>query len=543
MPRSHTRTVMLVGAFTVLMVCATESSAQFPHEFRTIDGTHNNLTSPVQGSAGVELLRLTTIDYEDGAGSPAGEQRSKARSISNVVFAQHASIPNTIRASDFVWQWGQFLDHDLDLTVPAYPVEPFDIPVPLGDPFFDPNGTGTQVIPLDRSDFVMITGVRQQLNEITAYIDASQVYGSDSVRAAVLRTDDDTGQLRTSAGRLLPFNTEGLPNAPNPDAIYFLAGDVRANEQVGLTALHTLFVREHNRWAAQFRRHHRLSGDDVYQRARALVAAEIQAITYNEFLPVLLGPNALAPYQGYNPDVNAGIANVFSTAAYRFGHSMLSPVLLRLDTYGQPIHAGHLPLQDAFFAPEEIILEGIKPLLRGLASQQAQQVDASIVDAVRNFLFGPPGSGGLDLAAMDIQRGRDHGLPAYNQVRVDFGLAPVADFSDISADPTVQANLQRVYASVDDIDIWVGGLAEDHVNGGLVGETFFTIIKDQFERLRDGDRFWYQTYLPPFWVRVIERRTLATIIRENTSIGHEIQDNVFLVPRHHPLWDPAAQGR
>lgn len=530
MQKYRLQAAMLLLAIASFATCAPASAAQFPDEFRTLDGSDNNLDHPDWGRAGVELLRLTTIDYADGVDAPAGAHRVSARDISNVVAAQSDSVSNLLDASDFVWQWGQFLDHDLDLMGMADPAEPFHIPVPQGDVFFDPEGTGTQFIPLDRSHFNRILGVRQQVNHITAYIDASNVYGSDRHRAMALRTLDGTGQLKTSAGDLLPFNAEGLPNAPDASADFFLAGDVRANEQVGLIAMHTLFVREHNYWAAQFRRHSTLSGDEVYEYARAIVAAELQAITYNEFLPILLGPGALTDYQGYDPAVNAGVANVFSTAAYRLGHSMLSPVLLRLNQNGQPIDAGHLPLQDAFFTPDEIIDHGIEPILRGLAFQKAQNIDPLIVDAVRNFLFGPPGAGGFDLAAMNIQRGRDHGLPSYNQVRADFGLDPVTTFDDISSDSTVRQHLQDVYDTVEDIDIWVGGLAEDHVNGGLVGETFFTILTDQFERLRDGDRFWYQRYLSPAWVEVIESRTLATIIRDNTTIHGEIPNNVFIVP-------------
>jgi hypothetical protein len=137
----------------------------------------------------------------------------------------------------------------------------------------------------------------------------------------------------------------------------------------------------------------------------------------------------------------------------------------------------------------------------------------------------------MDLAAMNIQRGRDHGLPSYNRVRQDIGLEPATDFNDISSDPTVQQYLRAVYDTVDDIDIWVGGLAEEHVPGGLLGETFFSILKDQFERLRDGDRFWYQHDLSPAWVGVIEGRTLGAIIRDNTSIGAEMAHHVFIVPR------------
>ncbi|MCG8409043.1 MAG: hypothetical protein MI923_27880 [Phycisphaerales bacterium] len=514
-----------------------------PTEFRSIDGTDNNRENPQWGSAGVPFLRLTTVDYGDGAGSPSGGGRASAREISNVVVAQDGSVLNAAGVSDFVWQWGQFLDHDIDETPVVDPAEPFDIPVPGGDPFFDPDGDGDVVISLDRSLYAVVGGVRQQINEITAYIDASNVYGSDEERAMELRTLDGTGRLKTSSGNLLPFNENGFANAPDASLdTLFLAGDVRANEQVGLTAMHTLFVREHNYWAGEIADGHHghggprdsqsppLSGDEIYERARAIVAAEMQVITYREFLPVLLGPDALAPYDGYKPDVDAGIANVFATAAYRFGHTMLSPQLLRLDADGETIDDGDLPLAEAFFRPQEIIDHGIESLLRGLASQPAQEIDNFLIDAVRNFLFGPPGSGGFDLASLNIQRGRDHGLPSYNQVRIDYGLAPVTSFAEVNPDAAIQVNLAAVYDSVDDIDAWVGGLAEPHFGSALVGETFFTVFKDQFERLRDGDRFWYQNHMSSRLVRMVEDQTLARIIRRNTSIGSEIQDNVFVVP-------------
>lgn len=534
--------VVLLGLLLSEAALATDSSNAWLDSavaalgaFRTIDGTDNNLTHPQWGSAGVSLLRHTTADYEDGVSAPAGSTRPSARLVSNAVAAQSASLPNAAGVTDFLWQWGQFLDHDLDLTGSATPPEPFDIPVPWGDPFFDPDGTGTQAILLNRSVYTMVGQplVRQQFNQITAFIDASNVYGSDAERAAALRTLDGTGRLKTSPGRLLPLNVNGLPNAPHPtDPTLFLAGDVRANEQVGLTALHTVFVREHNWLARRFgARFPRLSGEQRYQLARAIVGAEMQAITYREFLPLLLGPDALAPYQGYNPSLNPGITTLFSTAAYRFGHSMLSPVLLRLKRNGRPILEGHLPLKEAFFAPQELLKgRGLEPLLRGLATQRAQEIDPFLVDAVRNFLFGPPGAGGFDLAALNIQRGRDHGLPSYNRARLEYGLVPVQTFADITPDPAVQTRLANVYAAVDEVDAWVGGLAENHVPGALVGELVFAVLTEQFEQLRDGDRFWYQRHLPPGVVKWVEQQTLARILRRNTQIGRELQANVFVVP-------------
>ena len=149
---------------------------------------------------------------------------------------------------------------------------------------------------------------------------------------------------------------------------------------------------------------------------------------------------------------------------------------------------------------------------------------------MRNFLFGPPGAGGFDLASLNIQRGRDNGLPRYNVVRQNFGLAPKTTFAQVTSDVAVQQKLASMYATPDDIDIWVGALAEDHVNNGLTGETIFTILKDQFTRLRDGDRFWYQSYFPQAMLQVLEKQSLTTIIRRDTGVGRELQRNAFIVP-------------
>ncbi len=510
---------------------------------RSIDGSGNNLDDSDMGAAYTPLRRRVHSDYADGMYALAGEDRPSPRVISNVMSAQDKSIANRSRASDFLWQWGQFLDHDLDLTDGADQPEPANVPIPMGDPYFDPDWTGERTMVFNRSIHDESTGTdpdnpREQLNEITGWIDASNVYGSDPERAAALRTNDGTGRLRISEGGLLPFNTSGLPNAGGSDATLFLAGDVRANEQVGLTALHTLFVREHNRLAKRIAKARPgMSGDEIYERARRIVGAEMQVITYKEYLPALLGPGAISRYRGYDPRVDARITNVFSTAAYRYGHSALSPTFYRLDARGNEIDQGHLPLREAFFAPHRIIDEGgIEPVLRGLARQRCQAIDPYLVDDVRNFLFGDPGSGGFDLAALNIQRGRDHGLASYNDTREAFGLPRKASFADVSADPEIQTRLAAVYEDVDVIDLWVGGLAEDARSPALVGKLVARILKEQFEALRDGDRFWYARILSPRQVREVENTRLSDIIRRNTEIGGELAADVFHV-------SPRRRGR
>ena len=244
--------------------------------------------------------------------------------------------------------------------------------------------------------------------------------------------------------------------------------------------MHTLFVREHNRLAdliavvlPEF------DGNQIYQKAREIVGAEVQLITFREYLPALLGPEAIPPYGGYNANVNASISNIFSTAAYRYGHSALNETLLRLDEFGNESEHGHLALRDAFFNPLVITEQGgIEPILRGLANQTSQAVDTQVIDDVRNFLFGSPGSGGFDLVSLNIQRGRDHGLPSYNQTRIAMGFSPVTSFADISSNLDTQSRLAQVYANVDAIDLWVGGLSEDPIQGSQLGALFHSIVRE-----------------------------------------------------------------
>ena len=504
------------------------SAAIFPLEFRTIEGTNNNLSNPTLGSANMPFLRTTTNAYGDGLDTPAGAGQRGTREISNVIDAQTTSV--LVATTAYWWAWGQFIDHDMSLTPIAVPTEVFNIPVPACDPQFDPNCTGTATISFSRSAFIHdVNNVRQQVNVNTQWMDASQVYGSDTARAQELRALDGTGHLKVSTGTLLPFNVNGFPNQPNNSSSFFLAGDVRANENSPLTALQTLFMREHNFWADQFSSGDpTLDDDGIYFRARAVVCAEIQKITYQEFLPGLLGRTTLPPYPGYNESVDPSIANVFATASFRFGHSLLTSTISRLDANNQSI--GDLLLDQAFFRPTQITSVGVEPYLRGLALQEVEKVDGLIVDAVRNF--SPGTARGFDLPALNMQRGRDHGLPRFNQVRLDYGLPAFTSFSQITSDTAMQAKLASAYATVDDIDAWVGMIVEDHGTRvfPLMGSTAVTVLTDQFERLRDGDRFWYEAYLDPATLATVQNTTLADIIRRNTTITTEIQDDVFELP-------------
>ena len=524
---------------TVHFVCGITSLFAFSNanaEFRTLDGHDNNLTNPSWGTEGIPLVRDVPAAYSDGISSLAGDLRPSAREVSNIIAAQDTSIPSAANASDYLWQWGQWLDHDVGITEGHAPAEPANIPVPLADAFFDPASTGLEVISFSRSKYDPTSGTdvnnpRQQVNDITAWIDASNVYGSNDERATALRLNDGTGKLKLSSGSLLPFNESGLANAGGPSAELFVAGDIRANEQVGLAAMHTLWVREHNRKATEIAENNNgLSGNEIFEEARAWVGALQQVITYNEFLPILLGPNALAPYTGYDETVDGSMTNTFTTGIYRIGHTMLSGEILRVDKNGHTLLHGDLPLRNAFFNPSALINEGgIDPVLRGLAAQTSQEIDSFVVDDVRNFLFGAPGQGGLDLVSLNVQRGRDHGLGSFNETRAAYGLPALNSFDEVSNNPLVSQRLALTYESIEDADLWITAIAEDHAPGALVGETAFAVLKTQFEAVRDGDRFWYQSVYSGDELAELESTTLADVIIRNTGIdASQIQENVFI---------------
>ncbi|XP_008561430.1 PREDICTED: peroxidasin-like protein, partial [Galeopterus variegatus] len=290
---------------------------------------------------------------------------------------------------------------------------------------------------------------REQINQCTAYIDASNIYGSSERESQALRDHSvPRGLLRTglpwspSGKHLLPFSPGPRSECPRHEqdspSPCFLAGDHRANAHLALTAVHTLWFREHNRVASELSAlNPHWDGDTLYQEARKIVGAELQHITYSHWLPKILGDRGmkmLKGYQGYDPNVNTGILNSFATAAFRFGHTSNNPILYRLNaTFGE-IPEGHLPLHKAFFSPSTIIKEGgIDPLLRGLFGVAAQlPVPSRLLSLeLTEKLFSTAHSVALDLAATDIQRGRDHGIPPYVDFRVFCNLTSVENFEDL----------------------------------------------------------------------------------------------------------------
>jgi hypothetical protein len=533
----------------------------------SIDGTGNNLSSAAQGSAGTDLIRVSPVAYADGISALSLAIDQSARVISDLLNnqadpanpGQDLETRDQNNLSDYGYSWGQFLDHDMDLTT-TNSGEVLSIPADRNDP----NGMGDQTFV--RSTYDPATGTstshpRQQVNSVTSYLDLSQVYGSSAAIADALRTHSG-GLLKTSPGNMLPYDNSTYFTAAQLAVInmandahavatdnLFVTGDVRGNENVELTALQTLFVRNHNLIATQLQKlHPGWTDEQLYQEARRLNIAEYQEITYNYYLPDLLGAGALSKYTGYKANVNASISTEFSTIGFRFGHSLLDGEIERhtnvgVDSLPNDPAGASLSLATDFFDPNVLnpngvidpltghISSDIGALLKAQADGNAQADDLLAVNDVRNLLFGNGGAtdNGMDLIARDVERARDHGIGTYNQVRQAYGLKPVTSFAQITSNVQVQKALQAAYGTVDNIDPFEGGLAEDHVAGSDMGPLFSRILSDQFSRLRDGDRLFYlnQKFSPEELKIMQQGDTLTKVIEANTNITN-LQPDVFV---------------
>jgi peroxidase len=527
---------------------APDGEEPVPVLVRPANGYGLNPDEPQWGSLGETLGRKTAPSHGDNVSSLAHPDMPNPRVISNLLCAEDGVTPDDRGLSDYNWLWGQFITHEIDFTTTSNgrtieAVDSAHIAAPNWDPQFRPNNETDVDIMFFRSVSIPGTGTdefnpRQHPNNITAWIDGSVIYGSSQARMDWLRSNEG-GRMKMSGhefGDLLPVGGEGSPGMSFGGFsanLKFIAGDVRANEHIALLALHTLFVREHNRLADAIQeRNPEWTDEQVFQRARKIVAAEIAAITFEEFLPSL--GITMPEYAGPDLTIEPSMFNEFATVAFRMGHSQIGNQMMRMTESRVPIPEGHLSLKEGFWETAPITDEGgIAPTLRGLAVQVQAKDDLLFVEDLRNQLFGIPGAGGMDLCAIDIQRARDHGIGDYNAYRVSYGLPAVTNWSNITSDVDIQVKLASIYDSPGHIDPLMGLLAEDHLEDSALGETLTAAITDQFGRLRSADPQWYQNDPELADVKEKIRTTgLADIILMNTEI-ESIQCNVFFA-EHNP---------
>jgi len=506
--------------------------------FRSFDGTNNNLGAGKKkwGSANIPLLREMPAVYGPN-NSLNGSNRPSAREISNLVVDEPVTIFNARNVSTVTYLWGQFLDHDITLT-PTGTTESVPILLPADEELF------TEPISFFRSAVYPgtgVTNVRQQTNLNTAWIDGSVVYGSDAQRAKWLRTFKG-GKMKTSAGNLLPWNTltgeknapidpnaPGMANDGNKTIKTFVAGDVRASEHPVLASFHTLFVREHNRICDLLIARGQRDDEKNYQTARKIVGGLIQHVTYNEFLPTL--GVTLRPYGGYKENVRPDLTNIFATAGFRLGHTMVADEVLLFDNNCMPMDPEALELDELFWNPDLLVTLKPEAFLKGIAAHTQYETNIKINSVLRNLLFGDPASPvrfGVDLASLNIQRGRDHGLPDYNAVRKFYTGRSASRFYDINRNDTLANNLRSLYKDINNVDLWTGVLSEDLLPGKSIGRLAHEIQRVQFEKLRDGDFYYFEhdPFLPNEVRTLIRNSRLSDIIKRNTRITN-LQSNMF----------------
>ncbi|GMH34110.1 hypothetical protein BSKO_01944 [Bryopsis sp. KO-2023] len=482
---------------------------------RDITGVCNNVDN-TYGAVNEKLARVTGADFGDGSSTFGGSDIS-AREISNIVAREvdGGEGSNRMKATDAFVFFGQFIDHDIGISpVGAFAsknqplfstsFEKFFDEVPIEIPSDDPDFTGKSELPFERAVFVRKDNQevfpREIVNQITSYLDLSQVYGSTPSRTSALRADSD-GLLLTSGSDFLPFNGNSggvgiaLDNAPDASGRFHVGGDIRANENVNLLAIHTIWLREHNRVARELKSAFgdQFDNDELFEFARAICIAEYQSILYTEWLPVLLGSDSpSASGFSYSSGIDASADAFFTTASFRFGHSMVSSELWRVDA-GSTTPSATASLRDLFFNPEALSAGNIDSWCRGMMWHEAREPDEKVIDDLRSFLFTEDGGPSMDLVALNIQRARDMGVPTYSKARESFGLPRISSMSGISDNPETVEHLEEAYeGDVDLVDAFIGGLAENKPAGQMFGPLFHESLKEQFRRLRDGDRYFYK---------------------------------------------------
>jgi hypothetical protein len=504
----------------------------------SFDGSGHHPTAPLRNSAGAPFARATVNSYVDGIHQMRTDLPN-ARTVSNLVVKDpvfHGNQADPNGYSGFMYAFGQFITHDLEFARSG--TGNIDVIVPAGDTELTPGSH----IPVTRSAVAPNTGTdilhpALPMNDVTGWIDASVVYGvayppgvpqgpTPFQNPVNLR---EGGQIATTGKLLTTGNGQYGPIDPTTGQFTF--GDPRGAENPDLTSVQTLFIREHNWHIAKLKAlHPDWTGEQLYQRARSIVIAEVQNITFKEWLPKVVGADNIPAYTGFKPGVDGTITVEFAAAAMRFGHSIVSDAQDRVDEAGNTTES--LTLAQAFFlTPAQFERNGgADGFLRKLASDTSNKLDIHIIDDLRNLLNDPPAA--MDLAATNIQRGRDLGLPSLNQMRTVLGLTPYTTFAQISSDGAVVTALQTAYTNVNNIDLWVGGLAEDPAVGAMVGSTFQKIIINQMLNIRDGDQQWFEN-LPwaPTDLAWLRASTLSDIILRNTNTVHMQADAFVAVSR------------
>ncbi|ESO86842.1 hypothetical protein LOTGIDRAFT_235234 [Lottia gigantea] len=545
----------------LITVCNAEPSSLPVQRF---DGYFNNEQRPEVGSAGRHIARNITTNYRDHTYFPSGWDRPNPRSISNILFKGPTGLPSYHRRSALFSFFGQFVMREvLDTDDTTCPVEVIQTHVPRCDPDFDPDCHGNQVMPYERSAYDKRTGQspnnpRKQINKASCFIDGSVVYGTNAVRSSYLR-EPGTGKLycediwgkfpKLNDVQMAFTNFPGQKHKYKDQSKLWRMGDTHIYENPGLLSLGLVFFRYHNYQADQIMlKNPQMSNNEVFERARRWVIATLQKIIMYDWLPLLLNEN-VQNYTGYKPRVQSEVTDIFDAAAIQYIQTLIPPAIYQRTNKCEFLKVGKSKagrLCNSYWDSKDVVnVNGLEKILLGLTSQIAEREDHVIVEDLRSKFYGPLFYSRHDSAMLTILKGRDYGLPDYNTARVKMGLEPIKNWTDVNPElnSTLISELKMLHHDkLDKIDIFTGGLLETTRNGP--GELFRHIIIDQFLRLRDGDRFWFENKQNGIFseeeIKEIHKITLNNVIiwTSNEIEAEHLDRDAFTVSKDHPCPQP-----
>jgi len=560
-----------------------ECSPEFP--YRSLDGSCNNIENPWWGKAGTPFRRWMSADYSDEFKlndprvSIDGSELPNARALACNLNADKHEIEE--RVSHLFMQWGQLVNHDitsLSITREDDPDQSICrtctrtqkcLPIMI-----ESNTTCNCVktmkhncIEFTRSsasfgDVTCKLGQREQINMQTAFLDASHIYGTSSEENEKLRDKNGRGLMEVQQRSdnhnedLLPASKKKRPSDCldfRPDTKCFVSGDDRVNQNPVLMSMHTITVREHNRIARILAQRNPTWGDlTIFQETRRIVIAQIQHITYNEYLPILLGSQAMetfllnsgtgsAKLKLYDPKFDPRVSNEYSASAGRFGHSMIRTDYSRLNSEYKS-EAKSFALRNSYFRANEIYNKeegGLESIIRGMLHDPLMAVDRWFSTEITQHLFETKNKKSqpfhFDLVAININRGRDHGIPSYVKFRDFCGLSPIKTWADMRLvlSNDVVDIYQQFFRHVEDVDLFVASVSEQKLDDALVGPTLACLLGIQYQATKFGDRFWYETAeLPSDFthgqLRELRKSSLSKLLCRNMNETPTIQPIAFL---------------
>ncbi|XP_031334842.1 peroxidase-like isoform X2 [Photinus pyralis] len=532
-------------------------------KYRPIDGSCSDSTDGFHGGAFSSYSRLLEAYYGDGLQEIRRSVHRafllpSARLVSTTISQNESTVYDNLTTA--VAYWGRFIEHDMTFTASSVmvhskktieccdndgsnlsPRHVHPLCAPIRVPFDDYiySKLFVRCIPYVRSIGAIrmncTLGSLEQLNQASHFLDGSQLYGVEKTKLN-LRRQFRNGLLKysgTSKSMFLPRSTNPIIDCQylTQNGTCYISGDSRVNELPLLTLLHTLWLREHNRIAAALHGiNNHWNDEELFQETRRIVIALLQHITYNEWLPVILNQSQMDKVNSppSQSELDPRTSNSFATAAIKFVNSLIDDSVSRNRTLTKTYD-----LKDYFYKPC-ILEENFDGFIRGMATQNCPKLDLNYADSIRNHLY-QTDSHGFDIVSLDIQRGRDHGLPTYASFRSIIGYPNVTQFSTLE-DVTPMEHvtlLRKVYQSPWDIDLIIGGMSERPLPNSLLGPTFSYIIGEQMKRTKNGDRYFYTNKKQPnpftdAQLKEIQKVTLARIFCDNGDDIVYMQPKVFM---------------